>query len=100
MRKSFSYLCTVLMLVAALSTSGCFTQEFVVGKGAQTGDMVEGRQWYVLWGLVPITEVDTQEMADGADDYTIETEFTALDYLIGLFTGLVSIQPKTTIVTK
>ncbi len=56
--------------------------------------------WYVLWGLVPITEVDSQAMAGGATDYTVQTQFTFVDIIIGIFTSIVTVQPRTVSITK
>ncbi len=80
--------------------AGCFTINHKVGKGAQGSTKVEQRQWYVLWGLVPISEIDSQAMAGGATDYTIQTQFSVVDVIIGIFTGLVTVQPRTVTVTK
>lgn len=79
---------------------GCFTTTHVVGKGAQGNEVVTARQWYALYGLVPINQVDSQKMAGGARDYTITTQFTLIDYVIGAFTGMISVQPMTIKVTK
>ncbi len=88
---------TALLLFAMFVASGCSTHLHVVGDGSET---VEQRQWYVLWGLVPINDVDSAEMADGAADYTIETEKSALDVIINIFTGVVSVYSRTVTVTK
>ncbi len=62
-----------------------------MGKGP-AGEKEETKaQWYALWGLMPINEVDRQDMVDGATDYRIETQYTAMDYIISAFTGAVSI---------
>ena len=98
-RKIGSVLMTALLLFAMVVASGCNAHLHVVGDGG--GDeIVEKRQWYVLWGLVPINDVDTAEMADGASDYTIETEHSALDVIINIFTGLVTVYSRTVTVTK
>ncbi len=84
----------VLMLV------GCAAHTHVVGDGAQTGAKEELRQWYVLWGLVPINEVNTDEMVGDADDYVIKTEQSALDVVINIFTSWVTVYSRTVTVTK
>ncbi len=89
-----------LALVMLVSFTSCYTLEHQVGQGANSGNSVEKRQWYVLWGLVPINEVDSKAMADGATDYTIETKHTFVDVVIGVFTGFVTVYPKTVKVTK
>ncbi len=89
-----------LLLVLSFTLNSCYTLEHTVGDGAQGGQTEDARQWYVLWGLVPMNEVDSKQMAGGATDYTITTQHTFVDYVIGFFTGIVSIVPKTVKVTK
>ena len=91
----------LLAIVMSTALTGCYSIDHVVGDGGSaTGEVEEVRQWYVLFGLVPITDVDSAAMADGAEDYTITTEMTALDVIIGLFTGIVSVYPRTVRITK
>jgi len=96
-KKLFSGL-TIAAL--ALSLSGCFTLTHDVGTGAQGKDEVEKRQWYALYGLVPLGEVDSQEMAKGATNYTVKSEQTIVDILLNLLTGFVTINSQTVTVTK
>ncbi len=88
------------LFLAPVAMTGCFTHTHVVGDGAQTGQTEMKRQWYILFGLVPLNEVDSKAMAGGADDYTIKTTQSFIDSVIGLFTGVVTIQPQTVEVTK
>jgi type II secretory pathway component PulK len=88
----------VLMVVALVA--GCATHIHQVGRGAQSGQMEQQRQWYVLFGLVPINNVDTGDMAGEADDYTIKTQQSFLDVVINIFTGIVSVNSRTVTVTK
>lgn len=90
----------MLILAASFVLTGCFTQRHVVGDGPQTGVVEEARQWYVLWGLVPINDVDSAELANGAYDYEIKTEHNALDVIIGIFTGVISVYPRTVTITR
>ena len=87
-----------LALVAPLSS--CYTMTHQVGAGAQSDSEESERQWYILWGLIPLNTVDSQEMADGATDYTVETEHSFVDILISLVTTWVTIVPFTVTVTK
>ena len=90
----------VLLLCLAFTMSSCYTHTHVVGDGAQTGVTVSKKQWYAIWGLVPIgQEVDTKALA-GKDDYTIKTQHSFVDMVISAFTGIVSIQVKTVEVQK
>ena len=90
----------VLLVAVMMLFVACATHVHVVGNGPQGMDVEEARQWYVLWGLVPINEVDTQDMAEGATDYQIKTEAAPLDVVINIFTSYVSITSRTVTVTK
>ncbi|MFC1530080.1 Bor/Iss family lipoprotein [Gemmatimonadota bacterium] len=91
----------VLMLFCMFLTVGCAAHVHTIGTGpSPTADTEEVRQWYWLWGMIPMNEVDTNEMAAGAENYEITTEFTALDCLINIFTSLVSIQSRTVTIKK
>ncbi len=91
-------LLAILVIISLLV--GCAAHIHKVGQGAQGAAKKEARQWYVLWGLVPINDVDTQQMAEGASDYTIKTEQSALDVIINIFTTYVSVVSRTVTVTK
>lgn len=88
-----------LGLCSVLFTS-CYTLTHTVGSGAAGSEKVAKKQWYALWGLVPINTVDSKEMAAGATNYTIVTKHSFVDLVIGFFTSIVTIQPKTVEVTK
>jgi len=84
-------LLVVLTCFLAVSFTSCFTVEHTVGEGSKTGVTIEQKQWYALWGLIPIIEVDTKAMAGGAENYTITTKHSFVDQLISAITGVVSI---------
>ena len=96
MRKNL--LIVLLTFSLLFASTGCMTLTHVVGEGAQGAQIEEERQWYVLWGLVPINEVDSHEMADGAVDYTVTSQVTVIDGLISIVLGWVSIQSQTVFV--
>ena len=91
---------TVLAAAVVLLFSGCVTHEHVVGAGPQGSASVTAQQWYVLWGLVPINEVDTRMMAEGAEDYRITTEYDFLDIVINAFANSVTVTTRTVTVTR
>ena len=99
-KKVGSFMATALLLFAMFVASCCAAHTHVIGDGGDGSETVEQRQWYVLWGLVPINDVDSAEMANGAADYTIETEQSALDVIINIFTSVVSVYSRTVTVTK
>ncbi len=89
-----------LMVGIAGSNAGCFKQRVDVGTGASGGQVQEMRQWFVLWGLVPITQIDVEAAIGDAQNYTIESVFTPLDCVINIFTSIVTIYAKTIAVEK
>lgn len=93
MRKTFL---TVLgFLALTLLVSGCMTHYHVVGDGAKGSAVEQTRQWYALWGLIPINSVDTKTMAKGAKDYEIKTEQAPLDIIISIATSFVTVYSRT-----
>lgn len=98
-RKATSLTLALTLALTMVFATGCYTHEHIVGDGAQQGQEVTEKVWYVAYGLAPITEVDTREMAGGAEDYTIMTQQTFIDGLItGILFGLVG--PRTVTVTR
>lgn len=93
-------LALLLIVVLLLTLVGCAAHTHIVGEGAQRGQTVEARQWYILWGLVPINDVDTKMMAGNSANYTIRTEQTALDIIINIFTQWVTVTSRTVTVTR
>ena len=91
---------SAVLIVSVLFVIGCATHIHKVGNGAQGNDVTTQRQWYVLWGLVPINDVDSHTMADGATDYEIKTEVNFVDVVISIFTGLITVYPRSVTVTK
>jgi len=72
-------------LLLALAASGCVSHQHSIGLGA-TGTGVEtARQYYVLFGLAKVNEVDPQRMAAGLTSYSIDTSFSFLDLLLAPF---------------
>lgn len=96
MRKIIS----LIMIVAFIALVGCSANIHKIGKGAQGNQITEARQWYALFGLIPLNEVDTNQMAGEAADYEIKTEQNPLDIIINIFTSNVTIISRTVTVTK
>ena len=90
----------VALILGIFVVIGCSTHNHKVGNGAQGNDMMMQRQWYILFGLVPLNEVDTKAMAGGATDYHIMTQQTPLDIVINLFTSAISVYSRTVVVRK
>jgi hypothetical protein len=93
-------LMAIALMTIMLAFVACSTHTHIVGKGAQGSQKVENRQWYILFGLVPLNDVSTNEMAAGATDYTIQTQQCALDVIMNIFTMYVTVSSRTVTVTK
>jgi len=91
---------SILLIIGLLFIVGCATHIHKVGNGPQENTPVKARQWYILWGLYPLNEVDSQAMTGGATDYEIRTQQNVVDILLGAVLGVVTIQSRTVTVTK
>lgn len=92
---------SVTLIVACLGLLvGCSTHIHQVGAGAQGNQIEQARQWYVLWGLVPLNEVNSDQMAGMSTDYTIKTEANAFDVLINMVTTFATITSRTVTITR
>ena len=90
----------MMMIVSSLFLIGCSTHVHTVGTGPQTGQVETARQWYILWGLMPLNTVDVGAMAGGEANYEIKTSTTALDIIIGIPAFYVTGKSRTVTVTK
>ena len=77
-----------ITLIISMLFISCATHLHTVGYGPQIGVKATARQYYLLWGLVPINTIDTNEMA-GLDingkqieNYEIQTQVGPLDVVI------------------
>ena len=66
----------VTMLLFAV---GCATHVHTVGNGPQTQQVESARQWFILFGLVPLNTVDTNAMIGNAANYEIKTQQAPID---------------------
>ncbi len=90
----------IILVFCMLSLVGCFTHVHTVGNGAQTNTSTSKKQWYILFGLVPLNSVDTSQMAAGSTDYEVKTQHSFVDVLISVITVFVTVAPKTVTVKK
>ena len=89
----------MLVVLLVLFLSACSTHTHVVGNGPQSNVSESQRQLWVL-ALVPINDIDTQNMAgEGVTDYEITTQTGFVDIVIGMVTGNI-ITARTVTVTK
>ena len=90
----------VVVLVLLVPMTSCFTMKHRVGTGAAGSQEVQNRQWFALWGLIPLGSVDSQAMAGGAANYDVQTQWSPLDVIMNIFTGYVSFYSRTITVKK
>lgn len=101
MKKAFCLLLCVGLL--SLPLSGCMTLNHTVGNGGSGKEVTSNRQWYILWGLVPLNTVDGEKMAlekKLTNNYTVTSQMSFVDVLLNIITGLVSVYGQTVSVTK
>lgn len=77
-RKALPFLLAFFWMPA----SGCMAHKHVVGLGPTGLGEVSKRQYYFLFGLVNLTEVNVQNMAGNLTSYTVETEQSFTDLLL------------------
>ena len=87
---------------ACLLLPGCFTFTHTVGRGPMSPQPVvtEETQWFALWGIAEMNQVDSQQLAGNAHDYRVTTKFTVMDVVISTFTSFVSFYRQTIIIEK
>jgi tetratricopeptide (TPR) repeat protein len=97
--KQLKRISFVALMFGTLLLAGCSTLNHNIGTGAPNGDEVASkRQWYILWGLVPLNSVDGGEMAKSkglTNNYTIKSQSSFLDYVIGIFTSWFTVNSQT-----
>ena len=72
-----------MILVSSLLIVGCSTHIHTVGYGPQSGIAKTERQYYLLWGLIPINTVNTQADLDKDEiNYEIRTQSGVTDYFV------------------
>ena len=108
MQKNILVLCIIISMIFV----GCATHVHnigtgPVGTGSENGVKVTARQWYLFYGLVPLNSIDTNEMANSAENYEIQTQVGPIDLAIAVGIGIVTlgigpaiIQSRTVTVTK
>lgn len=97
MKKTVVSFAVVALLLFAV---GCSTHIHTVGNGAQTHQTESARQWFILFGLIPLNTVDTNAMAGNATDYEIKTQLAPIDIIIGIPASYITVSSRTVTLTK
>jgi len=97
------------MIISMLFIS-CATHVHTIGAGPQIGHKVTARQYYLLWGLVPLNSVDTNELAgtdingNPIENFEIQTQVGPLDIVINTISFVIGYQilvtSRTVTITK
>ena len=98
------YIKLFIVGILAFSLFACTIHTHVVGSGPSAGLTISARQYYILWGLIPLGRgANTSAMAGDAANYAIETKSGGSDILIGIAANLIiptTISSRTVTVTK
>jgi hypothetical protein len=92
-----------LAFAATALLPACFTFTHTVGRGPVNPKQpvaVEETRWFALYGIVPMSKLDSIDLAGTAKDYRVTTKFTFMDCLISCFTSLGTFYRQTVIVEK
>ena len=96
--KSRKLVSLIVLLALTMSFAGCFTIR-IGGKAELAPSTEEGtkiaekRCWYALWGLIPISDNSTDSLIPAtAKKVRVETKYQVSDFLINIFTMLVTIE--------
>jgi len=85
------------VIMASISLSSCMINTHVVGDGGKGVESARQKTVYILGNRV--SEVDSKALADGAENYEIDTRANFVDMLISTFTfGIVG--TRTVIIKK
>jgi hypothetical protein len=91
----------IVLVTVTISVAGCFTIK-VGGKAELAPSTEEGtkiahkRCWYALWGLAPIADNSTDSLIpETVKKVRVETKYTVPDFLINIFTILLTIETFT-----
>jgi hypothetical protein len=98
---------TVALLSLVIFLSSCNATMHTVGTGGKGNCKDVGqydakkKQWYLFWGLLPLNNVDSKELAGGAQNYTVRTTTSFGDGLIAIPGGyLLGLRTQTIRVSK
>ena len=91
---------SLALAMVVVMFSSCYTLNHTVGSSGSGGEKIEKRAWYILWGLVPLNTVESKAMAGNATNYTVTSSHTALDVVLNIVTGIVTVGSQTVTVQK
>lgn len=72
----------LVLLLCWLNGASCCSHEHIVGLGPTGSGEFTERQYYLFFGLLPLQEVNTQNLAQNLTSYSVETRFSLMDLLL------------------
>lgn len=90
----------VAMLLLVLVLSSCTAHVYQMGSGPQNGQTIQARQWYILWGLIPLNDPAIDQMIGECENYQIRTAQEPVDVVMNIFTSYITVNSRTITVTK
>ena len=82
---SLRLLRSLVVSFGLLLPGACMSHRHVVGMGPTGSGEVVARQYYWLFGLIGVNDVDPQRMAPQLTSYLIETKYGFVDLLLSPF---------------
>ena len=85
------FLLVALIGVFLFTTIGCYSLKHTVGEGGSPmGKVTVGRQWYILYGLIPLNHIDSRMFVDSqVKNYTIWTWCSPVDVLMNILLNFI-----------
>ncbi|HLU38434.1 MAG TPA: hypothetical protein VK081_03560 [Planctomycetota bacterium] len=94
--KRLVRICLALLL---LCPSACLAHEHRVGVGPLGTGSAVARQYYLLFGLVRLNEVDSQRLALDRTSFAVRTSFSFWDFVLAPVLLPLTICSRTVVVT-
>jgi len=66
--------------------TSCYSLTYIIGDGAQTGELMMKKNYYLVNGLSPLKTSNPSNMAGDANNYEIKIKNTFVDVLLYLLT--------------
>ena len=89
----------LISIAVVTMMSSCYSHKFTIGEGPKSGVMLEEKNHFFLYGLVPGKVSDPEKMAGDTNDYEVTEVHKFVDGFLGILTfGIYT--PTTTKVQK
>jgi hypothetical protein len=100
---------TFILLLAVLPLTGCFNTELiapdnstvkVMTSNAPAGYHKQYRNWYLLWGALPLYVTQPEELIakNRLVEARVQTKDTVMDGILSYFSAQISLVPQTVVV--